>query len=126
MQYQLYPYLGDSGVLDCPAHPGTLSLGSAYGYNRFLSWHGSMKHTANEDKPTYRIVAGDGRSVYWDNYEDFPRMDVRRHNEGINLLFVDGHAKWHRPESFVKEPDRLLPGRNMWRRQNQDYMPSAF
>jgi len=109
-------YAGDYKLFACPAKR-TLAMSSLrppgtenplhFGYGRASWLYGSCKpgswcsgHTLSEFKsPSDTIDCTDGIAMeYWSfpphtDYGDQPRVE-RRHNEGFNTLFLDGHAKW--------------------------------
>ena len=61
--------------------------------------------TAICDKPhDIRLIVADMDGTLLDgdsNIPDgfWPLLDGRRHNDGANYAFADGHAKWLRPEA---------------------------
>lgn len=116
-QNSLVPYIKNEQIYVCPSDK-TLSLG--YGYNyRHLRTSGSTGagiSIAKIDRPSERYVMMDGRArcVYcvfcWPNPEnEGPYGDnwyIRpRHNDGANVNFADGHAKWLDNSTIVNWSD---------------------
>ncbi|MCD6359685.1 MAG: prepilin-type N-terminal cleavage/methylation domain-containing protein [Armatimonadetes bacterium] len=103
----LEPYCKNPQIFSCPSYNNTrvYSGGSSaqhpafpdgvnYGYNTYLSNRalGDMKH------PAQLGVIADGLNNYW-RIEAPPGTNhylwhITRHNEGSNVGFADGHAKW--------------------------------
>ncbi|NLO07609.1 MAG: DUF1559 domain-containing protein [candidate division WS1 bacterium] len=113
----LQPYILNEQVLDCPSDP---SLDYAYGYNyrhlRTDSTTGAGIPLAQIQRPAERYLLMDGRArcVYcvfcWPNQaNEGPYGDnwyIRpRHNEGANIAFCDGHAKWLGNSTIVSFSD---------------------
>ncbi len=118
----IQPYVGNAQLLICPsdetpaAAAGCISYPHSYGINFALAFVGgynasSLRLYEIED-PTRTILFfgldGRFRSFGADYTADgFERFAVNRHGEGANCAFVDGHAKWLRPEATVAP-------RNLW------------
>jgi prepilin-type N-terminal cleavage/methylation domain-containing protein/prepilin-type processing-associated H-X9-DG protein len=118
--WYIYSYINDSKVLTCPARSNPSPFYN-YGYNKYLSsW--SPNTISNTDKPSYRFIAGDGTYSWWDSYSDYPRMDPR-HNDGLNIVFCDGHADWMKKLNFRTEPDRLHQNNHNWHNSGSVYTP---
>lgn len=104
--HSLVPYIRNEQIYKCPSD-NTLTY--AYGYNyrhlRTNASTGAGISIAQIDRPAERYMMMDGRTrlVYcvfcWPNPEnEGPNGDnwyIRaRHNDGANVAFCDGHAKW--------------------------------
>ncbi|MDI9583881.1 MAG: prepilin-type N-terminal cleavage/methylation domain-containing protein [Acidobacteriota bacterium] len=121
----LTPYMKNQGIVICPSDPtrgaGTVSASNiGYGWNyywltyappgRTAGYNNTVTgfFTAHESKvaqPADTIVLGDSRDnldyvIYphalGTNYSPDPR-----HNEGCNMGFLDGHAKWMRHNEAI-------------------------
>jgi prepilin-type N-terminal cleavage/methylation domain-containing protein/prepilin-type processing-associated H-X9-DG protein len=105
------PYLKNTDVLRCPDQ-GSDRYG--YGYNISYWGTGDVKdgmHGVQDVNPVHESWVAEPSETVW--VVDFGRYwgcglefgteePARRHNDGFNVLFVDGHAKW------LKDiPDRL-------------------
>ncbi len=61
-----------------------------------------------------------GRYNSDDQWGNRRRRPIARHNEGLNISFIDGHAKWMEIESFLGIPQNGIDGwpygdpRNLW------------
>jgi len=111
----LYPYLKNIEVYNCPSDKGNrLGVNTdgtpaydsrlGYGINYNMSWYYNGHRKRGEIvEPVSKVVFGDGtyyvlyRYYYYtlggsSYYDDI----AARHNEGLNITFMDGHAKWHR------------------------------
>ena len=118
--WHLYDYVNDSKVFTCPTKNNP-ALWYNYGYNRYLSTWSPTTISATT-KPSFRFVAGDGSYCYWDSYSDYPRMDPR-HNDGLNLVFCDGHASWMKQLNFRTEPERMHQNNHNWHNSGSVYTP---
>jgi prepilin-type processing-associated H-X9-DG protein len=77
-------------------------------YLGVCTWQTSGKFgvpMASITTPANTIVLIDSRNIdiwnesltdYWNSYNNSGTYVARRHNEGFNITFADGHAKWHR------------------------------
>ncbi|MDX9980638.1 MAG: prepilin-type N-terminal cleavage/methylation domain-containing protein [Lentisphaeria bacterium] len=116
--WHIYDYVKDVKVFVCPSNSSNNSVWNNYGYNRYLSLL-SPGTVTGISKASYRIMAGDGNSDYWDMNYDWPRM-VERHNNQINLVFCDGHVESMKKLNFWTQPDRMHPTKTAWRSANSD------
>ena len=109
--HAIEPYLKNTDILRCPDQ-GRDPF--SYGYNIAYWGAGDVKDGMHGIQDTYPVheswVAEPSETVwvvdfgrYWGCGLEFGTEEPdRRHNDGCNTLFVDGHAKW------LKEiPDRL-------------------
>ncbi len=115
----LQPYLKNEQILACPsdASPGTVNKYPAtagtitvgYGYNGGQLNNHSM---GSVTMPAETLVFVDCGS-YYAAYNDANYRPEARHNEGCNVAFVDGHAKWH---SLDKLYTADLAAKDIWLR----------
>jgi prepilin-type processing-associated H-X9-DG protein/prepilin-type N-terminal cleavage/methylation domain-containing protein len=109
--YHIYDYVKDTKAMMCPSCTNS-SVWNNYGYNRYLGdW--SPGTITGIDKPTFRIMAGDGTYCYWDTYSDWGRMDDR-HSDQINMAMCDGHVESFRMANLAPDPERLHPNNHTW------------
>ena len=119
-QGSLYPYVKNKQVYICPSDAEGRQAGNSYAANS-CAFVGSAigfeagKPLAAFDAPASFMMLGeeaapsgandnlaavstdDGYMLY--NFNRF----TTRHSEGSNLTFVDGHAKWFRPEKIAAD-----------------------
>jgi prepilin-type N-terminal cleavage/methylation domain-containing protein/prepilin-type processing-associated H-X9-DG protein len=121
----LYPYVKNKQIYVCPSDSEGRQSGNSYAANScvFLGSAAGFetgKALAAFDAPASfmllteeaspsgfsndlaNVSTDDGYMLY--NANHF----TTRHSEGVNLTFVDGHAKWFRPEKIVA--DKLQTG----------------
>jgi prepilin-type processing-associated H-X9-DG protein/prepilin-type N-terminal cleavage/methylation domain-containing protein len=109
--WHIYDYVKSSKAMMCPSCTSS-SIWANYGYNRYIGdW--SPNTVTGIDQASFRIMAGDGNSSWWDSYSEWPRM-VDRHNEQINLAFCDGHVESMRKRNYVSDPERMHPSNHTW------------
>jgi prepilin-type N-terminal cleavage/methylation domain-containing protein/prepilin-type processing-associated H-X9-DG protein len=114
--YDLDNYNGDNftvrslGAIPQPAN--TIVLCEAY--------PGGDVHRLNTDgsiNPTYWWWATqvEGVACIKNDPTNSDYLDIRRHNNGGNYAFADGHSKWERPETTVAltDPSNPMAG-DMW------------
>jgi len=91
---------------------GKASLALSWGFREEA--FGSSTHATNRDR--YPVILDySGKSGLWrsstvgEMTPDNKRVNLpeNRHNEGINVLFHDGHGKWHSVEMFY---DKITTG----------------
>lgn len=122
----IFPYTNNSQIFACPSrrnsnvrsggeyaqHPDFPS-GVGYGWNTYLS----SDALADIKKPTQLGVIADGVNNYWrlqcppdtNHY----MWSWNRHNDGSNIGFADGHAKWikvYYPDGVVIPDDAPVLG----------------
>ncbi len=100
----IYPYIKNYQVYECPSkRPPDLqsfngvSYGTNYGVNRLVMGWASALPEQRITKPAETIAMGEKDGTDWPCYqsnETATNKLVARHNEGANLSFCDGHAKW--------------------------------
>ena len=119
--WHIYNYINDAKVLTCPT-TGSNDVWNGLGYNRYIGELMSPRTISTTTQPTFRIMAGDGTSTWWDTYEDFPRMK-EPHNSGMNLVFCDGHAEWMKKLNFRTQPSRMHQNNTTWHQAGAGYSP---
>ena len=100
--FNVYPYVKNIQIFSCPSISykwnGNYTGGIRYGYSRYLGG----KSLGDIDKPAETFMVGDsnyeaGESamsyVLYSTYSPRTYFDPR-HNEGGNMVLMDGHAKW--------------------------------
>lgn len=108
----LTPYTKNYQILRCPSdqgwtRPETGATGrwASYPVNHAVP----ARSDAQFEAPAETIVLVDGQDgdLGLDNdsarpdHPDYSHVDAYyRHNDGMNVNFYDGHAKWYRPESL--------------------------
>lgn len=120
----IMPYLKNTQVLQCPSSNGLFASATGcghYGLNLSTTPTGGTVGITNRamgeiPKPAGLIAITEAlpRTTpsaqqtwlgYWNresNTGDPTAFDtVGRHNEGVNMVFVDGHAKWDRSNSIA-------------------------
>jgi len=122
----LMPYVKNWQIFTCPSAPqfkgGTGWTGSGgYGWNYYYlggwptpDFSFGPFGLAQIDKPSETIMIGDitqtlNRGVIYPpppalalSYQD---NTADRHNGGLNVGFVDGHAKWHKKSTIIAHAD---------------------
>ncbi len=112
---QIYPYIKNNQLFTCPSHPNYDWAPSwtspdayfGYGMNYWLTYFYYYISMADIKKPaetiwftdcdyyvvypTYYLHTYPTSTAYGQN--GFARLQLR-HNDGVNVAFVDGHAKW--------------------------------
>ena len=89
----LYPYTRNPQIYVCP--DDSTRSGCSYELNGYLRW----ASVALIPKPadTLLLIPEDDHGTANDGYFDVPAGDWpnRRHNNGVNGAFADGHVKWN-------------------------------
>jgi prepilin-type N-terminal cleavage/methylation domain-containing protein/prepilin-type processing-associated H-X9-DG protein len=109
----LEPYLNNNQVAQCPSHDVSTATGWSYGPNiTAVTSNGSTGHNyfycfrkiATIPYPAEAGMFMDTNGSYWrynaGSLPDKVENDIPRHNEGMNVNYFDGHAKWV-SDSFV-------------------------
>jgi len=94
----IHPYVKNEAILKCPS---SSDLECGYAFNQNLSG----KRLADVPRPAETVMVFEstlGKRNATDTGQSWPRPG--RHNDGNNVGYVDGHAKW-----LSKEPDFSLP-----------------
>ncbi|MFP3903747.1 MAG: DUF1559 domain-containing protein [Armatimonadota bacterium] len=114
----IFPYVQNEQIFICPSYKGQgwFATGghcgvNSYGLNHILCGQNTGPSLARVEHPSECLIVADATYyVISGSYEgSFPRGDYdqrvdTRHNEGANLAFVDGHAKWMKRDAFIDEP----------------------
>ena len=111
-----------------------------YGYNNYTSVDGGAANWSTlgpDDFPeaSWHFLMGDAWLGWWENgWRDYPRI-WPRHEGNVNFAFLDGHGGALRKEpaadptddtvdaEFRDRPDRLFPGKTVWRNEGRDVYP---
>ncbi|MFA4015354.1 MAG: hypothetical protein RUDDFDWM_000434 [Candidatus Fervidibacterota bacterium] len=111
--WQLEPYLKSPEIFTCPSRPQWYINPKAkhwwaggYSWNREVS---ELHDSAFED-PSGTIVVVDSWTAnnyaIGVDYNEFDKRrndpDLRRHNDGLNALYYDGHVKWRQTDSIKR------------------------
>ncbi len=124
----LQPYIKSTQVFQCPSEPlpyNPPQQATDYWYSAPVSQVGNM---ASIDKPAQTVMCGDGVGMpaaflathgalayngdapslkynrdIWDITEATRGQGGRRHGDGMNFLFCDGHVKWLKSETVGAE-----------------------
>ena len=98
---KLEPYLKNTQMLTCPSRK-TVALGYGINYHHLVGWSLAdvkfpAEHLAFCDN--HNALAGCPHDASYTYYS--PGLDPLPHNDGINVVYVDGHAKWMKPDGGV-------------------------
>ncbi len=113
-----WPYVKNTGVYKCPSGPN-VGISSYATNHRF--WNSVVKLPQFEH-PSTTVLYGDNELDTWclyptypttDWYAPYPRADcggwaAKRHMDGANYGFVDGHVKWLRPDQTITPVNLFL------------------
>ena len=107
----IWPYFTNVDVFNCPSARdaiwrGQYSGNTRYGINTIIGGNNTSYMIAEIAKPSETIIIGEsdwtGANDYgWSNSwmlhptPHVSRFIPQRHNEGANIVFCDGHAKWY-------------------------------
>ena len=103
----IQPYVRNTEIYRCLEGPNYVDpysgLYMSYGMNTTNDgyacfWYGVP--LARIEDPSGTIYIGDSSGgryyIYWSSSEPHERYLDKRHNQGANILFCDGHAKWRK------------------------------
>ncbi|MEN6547356.1 MAG: DUF1559 domain-containing protein [Armatimonadia bacterium] len=116
----IYPYVKNAQVFRCPSDSEALNWADAATYNYFFNYYpngsatNSLLHRSLGaiNYPSEVVMCGDGASYIADPLAAPPQVQrpqywntptggsyiydsvQARHNDGCNMVFVDGHGKW--------------------------------
>ena len=103
------PYIKNTQIYSCPSYAGQGNWGWLdYGIN-FLIGQGNGLSLAQVAKPSETLLLDDTNYDivdYWPSAVDangnhpFQAMTGTRHNDGLNIAWCDGHAKWMKTTSL--------------------------
>ncbi len=116
--HNIEPYVKNTQLFQCPSYLGSSAYGS-YGYNGYgttasngLGWRAKYSSQwapliSKVRQPATMIMlsevtsssTGDLRGAYAAGNANC--VDDDRHNEGVNVGHVDGHAKWYKATSIA-------------------------
>ena len=121
----LQSYLRNQGILLCPTDetptssvPGRVSLPHSYGINFSLAfvggYNGSSLRIFEVEQPAQVILFCEIEGSYHTFGVSYPddgleRVAQDRHQGGSNYTFLDGHAKWTKPENTTNPTDLWEP-----------------
>jgi len=99
--HKLEPYLKNTQILTCPSRKTTAN-GYGANYHHLLGWALAdvkypSQHLAFCDN--HNVLAGCPHDASYTYYT--PGLNPLPHNDGINVVYVDGHAKWMKPDGGV-------------------------
>ena len=103
------PYVKSNSVFQCPGEENQSEQTSDYWFNARMS---GIKEEVLESQ-ALTVMLGDGYSSadprvslsqMPKSWIDDPKSPARRHLDGLNFAFADGHAKWLRPEKVTVRP----------------------
>lgn len=115
-QSTLMPYLKNTGIFVCPSDEVDEATGNSYAANGCLfsdtevdgrkAGKGLVRFSAASSWMLLGEEASDtdpSATSTDDGYLSLPASNVvsTRHDEGSNVLFVDGHVRWYRPEKML-------------------------
>jgi prepilin-type N-terminal cleavage/methylation domain-containing protein/prepilin-type processing-associated H-X9-DG protein len=108
--YRLYPYVKNKQLYRCPSDTGYTDPSASvagdgkrwwsYGFNTLLGGNGTPDSYFADPANTIVFLDGEEEDMGVEDDGDLPYSDVnnlaayRRHNDGANYAFADGHAKW--------------------------------
>ncbi len=127
----ILPYAKNQQLLDCPSHRGAPSTCTTcsnsiafgrfgdlgYGFNHYYTNYPSGfvglggRPMAEVSRPAEVFMVMDFRCYYTatTGIVDLTLQERRMHNDGINITFADGHAKWRANNSIVKNSAGWYP-----------------
>jgi prepilin-type N-terminal cleavage/methylation domain-containing protein/prepilin-type processing-associated H-X9-DG protein len=127
VQTRLQPYMKNTQIWICPSasaawyyywdNPtGTAAVTGpigSYGWNVLLGWNGTIVKLAACNTPSETGMWADCQAsltILWEN--NYYRC-VTPHNDGGNMCFVDGHAKWENRD-YLKAGYPMYPPTADW------------
>jgi len=120
----LFPYTKSAQIYVCPSDTQGQRSRDSYGLNHCLSYFNSVKLGLNGGRAVAdfqspssialfgeEALGGSGTATSTDDawWGDTVFMS-KRHLDGANVAFLDGHVKWYRPEQV--ETAQFLSGQN--------------
>ena len=125
---QVMPYLKNSQILACPSssvksvNSGPGPADTRYTINYAYNIKASMQSLGTCQYPAETGLNLDSTNNYWRLYQATPTVENvyawsrTIHNDGFNVSFVDGHAKWLNGAPFAAATQSTIPGtlRSAW------------
>jgi len=119
---QIHPYAKNSQIFVCPSASGTAAAGCTtpnnvptldYALNGSIA--GQPASAINSPAQCVGLLEGGRGTQYWvydaggwctiiSSTANRTNYGVNRHNEGLNISCVDGHAKWVKPDAVGRTP----------------------
>ncbi len=106
--HKIYPYINNDQIFICPSRPeqgGFKGGGWGYGINYH---HACGKPLAKMPLPAemFAFVENQNQLASCSAPHGFgptytPHLNPLPHNDGVNCTFIDGHAKWTKPDGQV-------------------------
>ncbi|NLO05152.1 MAG: DUF1559 domain-containing protein [candidate division WS1 bacterium] len=126
--HMIYPYVNNVQVFHCPSNPEDMTFRSASSYNYSFNYHGAglfnHRKLAEINHPAEKLVYVDGGSYIASPFSSpGANPDLRTdpgghyyidavkawHNDGCNVAYADGHAKWEQYMKVIKTVDMWDP-----------------
>lgn len=123
-----YPYINNTQVFLCPSNPEDMSFRDAATYNYAFNYYGggdfSCIKLAEIERPAEKLTYVDGGSYVANPFSSpgadpslrtnpgghYYRDAVKAwHNDGCNVGYADGHAKWEQYMKVIKTVDMWDP-----------------
>ncbi len=103
----IYPYVKNDQVFMCPSSTRT-DPAEQFNYDYAMNTWLHNRKLADIPYPAHLLMCGD--STY--EWIDRAARIYARHNQGANLCFADGHAKWRSGQDIAGDPDMSYQGRS--------------
>ena len=105
----IYPYVKNVQVFACPSKQRVDTMSCYYGYNVDMSWR-SLGTVVRPSECVLSLDYGTHYGVYANCHEYAngfaASVYVHPHNDGTNVVLVDGHAKWYnKNDGALTEPN---------------------
>ena len=126
--HMVYPYVNNTQVFLCPSDPENMTFSGASSYHYAFNYYngGIMNHRklADIQFPSETLVYVDGGSYIANPFSSpgadpalktnpgghYYRDAVKAwHNDGCNVCFADGHAKWRKYMEVISDTDLWDP-----------------
>ena len=100
----LMPYMKNQQIWTCPSQMAwTYAAGPCGGYAINYYLQNTLVHEAALEDPAGTLCWGETDTQFqWQIREDLDSAISKRHNEGSNYAFCDGHAKWQAYSTIYK------------------------
>ena len=104
-QGAIYPFVKSAGIYVCPSDSNGGITHLSYSMNEYLGYTptGSAFGLAGADHPAQTVLLVDEQITLDDgNFRPCVNLPSRIHTGGTTFAYLDGHAKWQRPEKLVE------------------------